>query len=113
MAEPTDLRVTVTYATPEAVWQRVCRLANGATVADAVTASGFAAAFPDVDPWGQGVGVFGLLRPAAFVLRDGDRIEIYRPLTFNPMESRRRRAAHKARKTAAARERSAGAGEGR
>ncbi|MGE4339751.1 MAG: RnfH family protein [Pigmentiphaga sp.] len=112
MAERAGLRITLVYATPETLWQRVCRPAAGATVAEAVAASGFAAAFPGVDPWAQGVGVFGLQRPAAFALRDGDRIEIYRPLTFDPMESRRRRAAHKARKTVLLRDGPAGAGQG-
>jgi len=103
MAEPADLRVSVVYAAPGVLWQRACRLKSGATVADALAASGFAAAFPAIDPWEQGVGVFGLTRPATFILRDGDRLEVYRPLTFDPMESRRRRAEHKARKAAASR----------
>lgn len=105
------LRVTVCHAQPDAIWSRELVLAAGATVGEAIAASGFAAAFPGTDPYAHGVGVLGQLRDAGAVLADGDRVEIYRPLSFDPMESRRRRDAHRrARATAAAggRERPAG-----
>ena len=43
-------------------------------------------------PWGADVGIFGELCDRAAVPRDGDRIEIYRPLRSDPKESRRERA---------------------
>ncbi|CAM4000775.1 RnfH family protein [Bordetella muralis] len=97
------LRVSVCYPMPSATWQRELVLPNGATAADALRQSGFEAAFPGVDPWGQGVGVFGKQCQAETPLADGDRIEIYRPLTFDPMVSRRRRADHRRAKATAAR----------
>ena len=43
-------------------------------------------------PWDADVGIFGELCGRAAVPRDGDRIEIYRPLRLDPKESRRARA---------------------
>ncbi|CAM3701672.1 RnfH family protein [Bordetella tumulicola] len=98
-----NLHISVCYAEPSAVWQRALTLPTGATVQDALRESGLQAAFPDLDPWGQGVGVFGKLCQAETALADGDRIEVYRPLSFDPMVSRRRRAEHRRAKATAAR----------
>jgi putative ubiquitin-RnfH superfamily antitoxin RatB of RatAB toxin-antitoxin module len=95
--EAPGMKVWVCYARPHDSWQCQVDLPSGATAGAAVAASGFALAFPDVDPWGAGVGVFGRLVQQAQILHDGDRVEIYRSLVFDPMESRRRRAAHRAR----------------
>jgi putative ubiquitin-RnfH superfamily antitoxin RatB of RatAB toxin-antitoxin module len=97
------MTVWVCYARPHDAWLRQIDLPAGASAADAVAASGFAAAFPGVDAWREGVGVFGRMVPSSHVLKDGDRVEIYRALDFDPMESRRRRLAHRARKPAAPR----------
>jgi putative ubiquitin-RnfH superfamily antitoxin RatB of RatAB toxin-antitoxin module len=98
-AQPEDaIHITVCHAMPGLAWQRELILSAGATAGQALAASGFSAAFPAVDPWLAGVGVHGHVVAAGHVLRDGDRVEVYRPLVFDPMESRRRRAAHKARK---------------
>lgn len=97
------IEVVVCHALPHQAWQRSVCLPAGATAAQAIEASGFAQAFPQRDPWQCGVGVFGHAVQRAYVLQQGDRVEIYRELAFDPMESRRRRAAHKARKTPVAR----------
>ena len=97
------LRVSVCYPTPSSVWLRELTLPAGATAADALRESGFEAAFPELNPWEQGVGVFGKSCQAQTALFDGDRVEIYRPLTFDPMVSRRRRAEHRRAKATAAR----------
>lgn len=93
------LRVIVCYPALREIWQRELALAQGATVGDALAASGFAQAFPTVDPWEEGVGIFARRVSAQDGVADGDRIEIYRGLSFDPMVSRRRRAAHRARPT--------------
>ncbi|MFU1911865.1 RnfH family protein [Bordetella hinzii] len=100
------LRITVCHARPDGVWMRELTLPAGATLADAVAASGFGEDFPGIDPWQHGVGVYGRRGQAHTPLADGDRVEIYRPLTFDPKESRRRRAEH--RRLAAGRRRPAG-----
>ncbi|WP_025138816.1 RnfH family protein [Achromobacter sp. DH1f] len=92
--------VSVCYALAAQVWLRDLRLPAGSTVADALQASGFAQAFPVVQPWERGVGVFGRAAEPQTPLADGDRVEIYRGLSFDPKESRRRRAEHRRAKTA-------------
>ena len=59
------------------------RLPDGATVRDALAASGMK---------GNQVGIFGKKVSIDTRLADGDRVEIYRPLAMDPKEARRRRA---------------------
>jgi putative ubiquitin-RnfH superfamily antitoxin RatB of RatAB toxin-antitoxin module len=92
------LTVSVYFADAATVWSRQLELAAGATVHDAITASGFSAAHSGADPWRMGVGVFGRAVRPDTVLAQGDRIEIYRPLSFDPTVSRRRRALHRSRR---------------
>ncbi|MBV7485968.1 RnfH family protein [Bordetella sp. BOR01] len=108
--EPGLLRVCVCHAeSAAAVWQCTLALPPRATVGDAVRASGFEAQFPGRDAWALGVGVFGKSCQADTPLADGDRVEIYRPLAFDPKVSRRRRAEHRRAKAARmGRERPAG-----
>lgn len=94
-----QLQVTVCYAEPGRAWSWAVSVPGGASVADAIAASGYSTHFPDRDPYAHGVGVFGVQRAASDLLEDGDRVEIYRPLVFDPKESRRRRAAHRAKKS--------------
>ncbi|WP_459618462.1 RnfH family protein [Bordetella sp. 2513F-2] len=98
---PGMLRVEVAYAAPEGPWLRSLSLPAGATLAQALEASGLAQAFPGLDPYAHGVGIYGRLCPAGQALADGDRVEVYRPLRFDPKESRRRRAEHRRARAAA------------
>ncbi len=84
-----ELRVEVVFA-PEV---RTVTLPAGATLGDALAAAGFAA-------HGLKTGIFGRLAEPQTLLKDGDRVEIYRPLALDPKEARRRRAARgRGRKT--------------
>lgn len=85
-------RVTVVHARPARQEVREVTLPAGATVRDAVEASGLAAAFPDLDPEHAKLGVFGRVRAATAPVEDGDRVEVYRPLTADPKAVRRARA---------------------
>jgi putative ubiquitin-RnfH superfamily antitoxin RatB of RatAB toxin-antitoxin module len=96
MAEPVKHRVEVCYALPDASFLVQVNVDDGTTIAQAIAASGVFSRFPEIDLARNKLGVFGKLKPADSVVRDGDRIEIYRPLQADPMESRRRRARHKA-----------------
>jgi putative ubiquitin-RnfH superfamily antitoxin RatB of RatAB toxin-antitoxin module len=88
-AEP--LQVEVVYCPqPGQVDQVRLRLAAGATLADAVQASGLLQRHALVAE-GLRVGIWGKLREAGTLLRARDRIEIYRPLTVDPKEARRLR----------------------
>jgi len=81
----------VTFATPERQWIWRLSLADGANVADALSAARAQAGAIEV-PWDADVGIFGELCARDAVPRDGDRIEIYRPLRSDPKASRRARA---------------------
>jgi putative ubiquitin-RnfH superfamily antitoxin RatB of RatAB toxin-antitoxin module len=90
------LSIEVCHAHGAGVWRKALTLPRGACVGDALEQSGFRTAFPAVDPARAGVGVYGIRCDIGHVLHDGDRVEVYRPLVFDPKESRRRRARHKA-----------------
>jgi uncharacterized protein len=90
------LSVLVVYAvSDQQAWSKTVCLPKGACARDAVIQSGFIAQFPGIDWIQAGIGRFGLRCRAESVLEDGDRLEIYRPLKFDPKESRRRRALHR------------------
>ena len=96
MVEQVKHSVAVCYALPDVSFLMQLDVDAGTTIAQAIAASGVLARFPEIDLARNQLGLFGKLKPADTVLRDGDRIEIYRPLQADPMESRRRRARHKA-----------------
>ena len=64
----------------------------GTTVAEAIQASGIQQKYPEIDLATNKLGIFGKLTKADAVLREKDRIEIYRPLIADPKEVRRKRA---------------------
>ncbi|MEO7151148.1 MAG: RnfH family protein [Burkholderiaceae bacterium] len=66
---------------------------EGATVAEAICASGLRERHLHLDLDAFAVAVWGRLRGATHPLRDRDRIELLRPLQVDPMEARRRRQA--------------------
>lgn len=88
-----SIRVQVVYALPERQDIVTIELPEGASVAQAVEASGLLQKYPDIDLARNKFGVFAKLVKADQVLRDRDRVEIYRPLIADPKEVRRQRAA--------------------
>ena len=66
------------------------RVAEGATVMDALTSSGVLQRHALAEE-GLRLGVWGKAREASSLLRDRDRVEIYRPLKVDPKEARRLR----------------------
>jgi len=94
-------RCSVVFATPGRQWLWEVELADEANVAVALGVARTQAATLEV-PWDGDVGIFGELCDRDAVPRDGDRIEIYRPLKLDPKESRRARV--KARRAAQDRE---------
>ena len=86
------INVEVVFALPERQALVAIQLAQGATVADAISASGLAERFPDDRLEKLPTGIWG--RPAGRdrVLEAGDRVEIYRELEIDPKEARRRLA---------------------
>lgn len=92
MMEEEKIQVEVAYARPDQQKIVAVTLLQGSTVMDAIKASQILAAFPEIDIESQGVGIFGRQRPVDHVIRDGDRIEIYRPLLADPRDARRERS---------------------
>jgi uncharacterized protein len=82
------LRVEVVYATGEQAEVAAVTLPAGATVEQAIAASGMAARHA-VDL--NAVGIFGRRVAPGTRLTDGDRVELYRPLLLDAREQRRRR----------------------
>ena len=87
------LRVEVVYALPERQVLRRVSLREGSTVGDALLESGLMREFPEIDS--MRTGIFGRPVGKDALLRDRDRVEIYRPLRADPKEARRARAAAK------------------
>ncbi|MBB4129492.1 MULTISPECIES: RnfH family protein [unclassified Xanthomonas] len=81
------MRVEVVLAWPDRYSSVSLDLADGTTVAEAIAASGLALEQPPVAQ-----AVHGLIARPDQVLRDGDRVELLRPLLLDPKEARRRRA---------------------
>ncbi|NEX59748.1 RnfH family protein [Noviherbaspirillum galbum] len=90
-----ELRVQVCYARPERQILMDIMVAQGSTLRQAIDASGMLAEAPEIDLDQARVGIHGKVKTLDTVLREGDRVEIYRPLIADPMESRRRRAEKK------------------
>ena len=86
---PDSLQIEVAFALPEKQFLTAVVLPPGATVAEAVAASGVAAEFPDVDVDSLPTGVWGHPADRSAMLKDGDRVELYRPLLRDPREARR------------------------
>jgi putative ubiquitin-RnfH superfamily antitoxin RatB of RatAB toxin-antitoxin module len=86
------IRVTVVYSPqPRVVHEWELVLPTGATVQQAIEASGLRAEFPDFDLQSSGAGVWGRKATAGQPLREQDRVEIYRPLKVDPKLARRER----------------------
>lgn len=86
------LHVDVVYLGIEQQFQRTVQLAAGATVRDAIDASGVLAEVAELRNRPLDTGVFNRVVPLDATLDDGDRVEIYRPLTVDPKAARRVRA---------------------
>lgn len=86
------INIEVVYALPDQQTLLKKAVPVGTTVMEGVLASGLLEKFPELDLAAHKLGIFGKLTKADAVLRDKDRIEIYRPLLADPKEVRRRRA---------------------
>lgn len=87
------LNIEVCYALPAKQEMVRVKLPAGATLLQALEASGLLAKYPEIDLKKNKFGVFAKLSKVDSVLRDQDRVEIYRPLIADPKEVRKQRAA--------------------
>lgn len=86
------INIEVVYALPDEQILFRQSVPEGATAAEAIELCGVLEKYPEIDLAANKLGIFGKLTRADAVLRDRDRIEIYRPLIADPREVRRRRA---------------------
>jgi uncharacterized protein len=87
-----NLSVEVVFAEPSRQIVKTYRVQAPATVADVLALAAVDAEFAGVDCLHAPVGIYGRLAAHRDALADGDRIEIYRPLSVDPKAARRSRA---------------------
>lgn len=92
-AEQGQIRIELVYALPERYWSVQVWLPAGATVAAALAAAPWPPRMPafGIDP--HRLAIFSRPVQPGATLRDGDRVEILRPLLADPKQARRARAA--------------------
>ncbi|CAM7705675.1 MULTISPECIES: RnfH family protein [Citrobacter] len=98
MSASAKIVVEVAYALPEKQYLQRVTLQQGATVEEAIRASGLLELRNDIDLSKNKVGIYSRPVKLEDVLHDGDRVEIYRPLIADPKELRRQRAEKSAKK---------------
>jgi uncharacterized protein len=88
-----SIRIEVIYACPDRAWRVQLSLPPGSTAIQAFEASGLRSRITELRDQSPDLGVFA--NPVAHdrMLRDGDRVEVYRPLLIDPKDARRKRAA--------------------
>lgn len=91
MDEQNRLKIEVVYALRNEQVLTALEVEEGASVREAIERSGILLRFPEIKLVRGRVGIFGKGVDLASRLRDGDRVEIYRPLEADPKEARRRR----------------------
>ena len=87
-----DITIEVAYAAARGQTVLQLEVKSGTTIGEAIKQSGILQQFPEIDLGLNKVGIFGKLARTDTLLRDRDRLEIYRALIADPKEARRRRA---------------------
>lgn len=91
--EPETIQIEVAYARPDKQMIIPLQVEPGTTLEQAVERSGIIGHFPEIDLAANKVGIFGKLSKRDVVLREKDRVEIYRKLIADPKKVRKERAA--------------------
>ncbi len=87
-----DITIEVAYAAARGQTVLQLEVKSGTTIGEAIKQSGILQQYPEIDLALNKVGIFGKLARTDTLLRDRDRLEIYRALITDPKEARRRRA---------------------
>ncbi len=100
MPEPENIAdnkitVEVIYALAGQQFLKKLHLVQGSTAIDAIYSSRVIEVFPEINFKKNKIGIFGCFVKSDTLLKDGDRVEIYRSLIIDPKETRRKRAAKK------------------
>jgi hypothetical protein len=84
------MNIGVAYADKfKRLWLQL-EVPDGSTVREAIERSGLLPQFPEIDLNTQAVGIFGRIVKLDTRVSDGDRVEIYRPITADPETVERR-----------------------
>lgn len=87
-----SINIEVLYALPHEQVLLKVQAPQGATADEAIRLSGVLEKHPEIDLAKHKLGIYGKLSKLDMILRDKDRVEIYRPLIADPKEVRRQRA---------------------
>lgn len=87
-----EIELEIVFALPGRQSLLTLVVCSGATVADVVRASEFKATFPGCGIEQLAVGIWGRKVSRDHVVKQGDRVELYRPLVLDPKEARRQLA---------------------
>lgn len=86
------MNIHLVYASaPRTVQEAHLDLPEGSTVQDALRQAGWLERFPEMESDALGVGIWNLRADRSSVLREGDRLEVYRHLRVDPKVARRER----------------------
>lgn len=89
------ISVEVAYATPTTQRIMVVQVREGITIEEVIRMSGILDVYPEIDLHKNKVGVFSKSKELMAEVKAGDRVEIYRPLTMDPKEARKKRVRKK------------------
>jgi putative ubiquitin-RnfH superfamily antitoxin RatB of RatAB toxin-antitoxin module len=85
------MNVGVCYALADRqLWMRL-EVPTDSKVEDAIKLSGLLKLYPEIDLAVQKVGIFGKMAKLDTPIQEGDRVEIYRPITADPKLVKRRK----------------------
>jgi putative ubiquitin-RnfH superfamily antitoxin RatB of RatAB toxin-antitoxin module len=88
-----QINIQVCYASNALQFLRALRVDAGTTLEQAIALSGVLQAAPEIDLATMAAGIYAKKKTLDTVLREHDRVEIYRPLIADPKNARRRRSA--------------------
>lgn len=97
MAEAAMLQCEVAYALPDRQHVIALTLPPGSTAQDALIQSGLIGLYPGIAAGPVAIGIFGKVVTPQYLLQEGDRVEIYRPLAVDPRAARRARVKRSSR----------------
>ena len=92
------IKIQIAYALPKHYYLKAFTVDDGTMVQTAILQSGILTQFTDIDLRNNKVGIFSRPVKLTDLLKEGDRIEIYRPLLADPKEIRRKRAEEQGKK---------------
>jgi len=78
------MRISVAYVDPSSTFWQTLEVDEGCNLLTAINQSGILKKVPTIDLEKQKVGVFGKVVKLDTQLKEGDRVEIYRPITVTP-----------------------------